>query len=387
MPGAIARTAAAVGAYMAGQAARGAIKGTGNSIAQKVQRYFQGDPNQPATAKTVQRMVTMRPGTRRPRGTRGGQTISEHGTCKLADVKTSATTAFNASGCSILSLPIRPELIGGRFYAMSKLYSRWRFTRAVLRFVPSVGSTTDGGLVVYYTQEPDDVYLPGESVGAGAASSALDNMEFSVREKASMSLHLNPQPLFTTPSTVEHAWHTAGVVNVISNGALADSKVYGSLYLDCSVDFSQPCAPFDVYRPATMTNITPHGPAVSGTAGALFDWSSDFPLLDRDSGDMWFRNPDTGALGTSDLWLPPRSRANVMVTIRDTGGVIGDLSLGLGVGVTQTDYSAYHANDGTVKIYKAVVVNSLSVPSTLSVLGPAAMTVTYCNLSLDLDNF
>lgn len=300
--GQVALGAAAAG----GQRAREALNEIGRRGYNAVNRYFQGDVNQPKSSRTVQQVAVIRPGRgmrARARGVRNaGVTHPESGTLKIGDVATTATAADCASGKCIVSFPLQVETIGGRLFAMSKLYSRWRLDKAVLRYVPSVSSATDGGLVAYYTQEPDDTYTVGEAVGAQNAASAVDNMEFAVREKASIPLHLNPTLLYTTPSSSERTWHSAGVINVISNGSLTTSKTYGSLYLDFTATFSQPTAPFDVYAPLLYYSGigSPAGTGSRGVAsGPLFDFSADAALVAPESGKQWLIDPTTNAVPAS----------------------------------------------------------------------------------------
>jgi hypothetical protein len=316
-------------AYLAGSAARGAVQGAGKNVQQRVSRYFNGDVNQPATARTVQQLRVMREvggsgplraGRNRQYAVRGGNAVViELGSCKVADLTTGSVLANIGSGRSLLSFPLQVETIGGRLFAMSKLYARWRFLKCVLRYVPAVSSATDGGLVIYYTQEVDDVYTVAEAVGTDAASSAIDNMEFSVREKANMALHLGPQLLYTTPSSSETAWHSAGVINVVSGGSLAISKTYGALYMDFEVRFEQPCAPFDVYAPINVSDsIVPTGSGSTGTLnGPIFAWSTDNLLLSSDSGSQWLVDPITGKVNLNGkIYLAPNSSMVVSLILR-----------------------------------------------------------------------
>jgi hypothetical protein len=326
-------------AYLAGSAARGAVQGAGRRLQSSVGRYFQGDVNQPATSKTVQQLRVMQesPGRRnRMYSSKGGAaSIVEVGSCKIADLTVSTNAAFIGVGRSLLSYPLQVDNIGGRLFAMAKLYARWRFMRCVLRFVPSVSSATDGGLVIYYTQEIDDTYSVGEAVGTDAAASAIDNLEFSVREKANMSLHLGPQLLYTTPSNREAAWHSAGVINVVSGGSLAVGKTYGTLYMDFEVRFEQPCAPFDVFAPVTVPNyifVTGIGAQStgSGTVGTtdspLFNWPIDAPKLTSSSGSQWLVDPATGGINLEGkIWLPPSSSCYISVVAHDTNTALNVL--------------------------------------------------------------
>jgi hypothetical protein len=303
---AIARTAANAGAYVAARYASGAVQGAGKRAYSAGQRYFQGDVNQPITAKTVQRLATMRPVTRRNMGRNAGVVSTEQGSCKLADITIDANSG---TGRAIVSLPLMLSLLGGRLYEMSKLFSRWRFLKAVLRYVPSVSSATDGGMVVFYTQEPDDTYKANEIVGSQTASSARDNMELSVREKANMVLHLPSQELYTTFSGHELAWHSAGVVNVVNNGAMVTgagtTKTYGSLYLDFVVKFTQPSAPFDPWSSIHIGPITPSGTGLSAV-GSVFNWLNDMKTS-PDVGASWYTSPDGQVHGDGLLYLPPYS--------------------------------------------------------------------------------
>jgi hypothetical protein len=318
-------------AYLAGSAARGAIQGAGKNVQQRMSRYFNGDVNQPATAKTVQQLRVMREvnnigsyGSGRPGrqyAARGGNAVVvELGSCKVADIQTTGVGIIG-SGRSLLSFPLQVDTIGGRLFAMSKLYSRWKFERCILRYVPAVSSATDGGIVMYYTQEIDDVYTVGEAVGTDAAASAIDNMEFSVREKANMGLHLGPQLLYTTPSNREAAWHSAGVINVVSGGSLAPTKVYGALYMDFSVRFEQPCAPFDVYSTINVSDrILPTGTGSTGTLnGPVFAWSTDALLLNSSSGTQWLIDPLTGGNNLfGKIYMAPNSSCYVTLLLTDT---------------------------------------------------------------------
>jgi hypothetical protein len=302
---------------------------------------------------------------------RGGAVgITERGTTKIADVRTNATTELNESGCALLSFPLEVSSIGGRLFQMSKLYSRWKFLSAILRFVPSVSSNTDGGLVVYYTQEPDDIYQAGEAVGAANASSAIDNIEFSVREKANIGLHLNPQLLYTTPSVSEASWHSAGVVNVISNGALANSKVYGSLYIDFVAIFQQPCAPFDVYSPLVTlpgkrpTGTGATGPGVSG--GNIFAWSSDAPDHTAASGNMWLMDPNTGKnnlLGR--IYIPPNSSMACTLIMKNIGtpaSAPAPIGWNTSVDVVALDQRQLVSNDAGTMTLSVIFTNKTALP-------------------------
>jgi len=351
----VALAAAGMAGRVAGSAVRGAVNGLALRARNAAQRYFQGDVNQPATARTVQQVVQMRPVGARSRRRRaaGAVSVTEKGSLKLADITTSATAANITSGRAISSLPLQVETIGGRLFAMSKLYSRWRFISAILRYVPAVSSATDGGLVLFYTQEPDDVYVVGEPVGAGAAASAVDNMEFSVREKANMSLHLNPTLLYTTPGSSEQTWHSAGVVNVISNGSLATSKTYGSLYMDFVVMFTQPCAPFDVYAPLTFYG-TP-----SGTGGNIFNWLADKATLTSDSGQQWIKEPSTGGYTQySKFYLPPMSSVSISLWIADAGGTAVTIGPVSDAGVTNPLAHATSSTDNKIHAYHGIFTNT-----------------------------
>lgn len=352
-------TAAMVGAGLAGNAARGAYQAAAERVKNAAYRYFKGDVNQPPTAKTAMQLVPMRP-TRRRAARGAGMSIVEKGSLKLAEVSTPATTV---TGTAIGSFPLTVDVIGGRLFAMSKLYSRWKFTQATLRYVPAVSSSTDGSIVVFYVQEPDDVYAVGESVGAGNAASALDNMELSVREKMSMTLHLPKQDLYTTPSYAEQSWHSAGVVNVINNGSLVGSKTYGSLYLDFVVTFSQPCAPFDVFSPL-HGSFQPNGSGSAGTLnGPIFAWSQDAPLVSKDSGQHWLIDPATGRVNLNGrIYIPPMSSIVVDLVASDGNAANGAISwefdpaivsiAGENTGVVSTDktvktWHTYFSNIGS----------------------------------------
>lgn len=339
----------------------------------QINRYFRGDVNQPRSANTTQQVRVMRPvrAARQRRSPGGAATVIEKGSLKLADVTTSAIAGFVTSGSAIQSLPLQLEFIGGRLFAMSKLYSRWKFISAILRYVPAVSSATDGALVIYYTQEPDDTYVVGESVGAGNATSAIDNMEFSVREKMSMPLHLNPQLLYTTPSGAEKSWHSAGVVNIVSNGALTTSKTYGSIYMDFVVEFMQPCAPFDPYAPLFDNNAAtaPTGPGATGTAnGAVFNWTIDnLYKFNKASGPNWQIDPITGNLDAAGkIWLPPYSGVSFMLNVTDTAAVAANLALTMttGLAVAGTQLIGRDAAN-TYKWYYATIVNQTALPGSI----------------------
>jgi len=310
---------------------------------------------------------------RRLRAPGGGATITEAGSLKLADVVTSSTPTHSASGKSLASLPLQTDTIGGRLYAMSKLYSRWKFLSATLRYVPAVSSATDGSLVVFYSQDPDETYEIGETVGSNNAASAIDNMEFSVREKMNMTLHLPTTVLYCTPNGgAEKSWHVAGVVNVVSNGALVASKTYGSLYLDFRVVFSQPCAPFDPNSPipsyyvaSLFTGAGASGPGAP--ASPLFNWQLDAPKLDASYGPNWLIDPTTGHINTQGrLYVPPMSAVSICLILNDTAAVAGDLIMI----TSSTQFITFfggasmfgHSADWGAKWIRGVVSNSGSVP-------------------------
>lgn len=368
------RPASNVGAYARSAAKAVRLLRDYAPLAQKaggaVGRYFRGDVNQPKSANTTQQTRVMRPvrvGSRPRRGqSRGAASIVESGSLKLCDVTTSSTAAYIVSGAAVGSMPLRCDTIGGRLYEMSKLYSRWKFTRAVLRYVPAVSSATDGSLVIYYSQEPDDVYAVGESVGAGNATSAIDNMEFSVREKMNMPLHLNPQLLFTTQNNAEQAWHCAGVVNIISNGALVVSKTYGSIYIDFDVQFTQPCAPFDIFSPLHFTGGVgplPHGAGAIGPGlihEPIFQWTTDASLFfDKDAGPQWLIDPATDKLSfDGKIWLPPYSSVALNVTAVDTVGAAGNFEIQYGSGVQAVGtFTLNTATDRTIRYVNGTISN------------------------------
>lgn len=359
-----ARALAAASGYIAGAGVRGAVRGAANRAYREGSRYFQGDVNQPTTARTVQTVLPMRPVRRRAARIRGGDdSIVEKGTMKVMDVST--TTAANASGRAVACFPLTVDSIGGRLFAMSKLYARWKLQKAVLRYVPSVSSNTDGGLVVYYTQDPDDTYLVGEAVGAANASSAVDNIEFSVREKASLALHVNKTLLFTTPASSEVHWHSAGVINVISNGSLVNNKTYGSIYLDFVASFTQATAPYDVYAPMylrTAAGLHGAGAIGPGTAGSkLFTWSSDAAALDPSTGTQWLIDPNTGQVNIfGKIYLPSTSSATFDIVVVDLAGasdtitILPDAGVGFQAGISDN----WTSTDQKLKTYHAIISNN-----------------------------
>jgi hypothetical protein len=347
--GAIMQTAANVGAYIAGRAASGAVRGAGNRANSAAQRYFQGDVNQPVTARTVQSLRPLRAVNRRGAGRNTGAAMTtERGSCKLADITTVATTG---TGRAIVSLPLILDLLGGRLFAMSKLYSRWKFVSAMLRYVPSVSSTTDGGIVVFYTQENDDSYAVDEAVGSQAASSAIDNMEFAVREKASMRLHLPSQLLYTSFSGKEMEWHSAGVINVVNNGGfVASAKTYGSLYLDFVVQFQQPSAPYDPWSPLHWLGTA------SGTSGSIFNWST--VAFYPDVGKAWYTNAVGQIESGGKIYLPPYSSAEVHVSGGSGGTSLLTITPENSLVTVPTGGISDQAADNTLKRTEARVTNS-----------------------------
>lgn len=391
--GAIARTAAQAGAYIAARAASGAVQGAGQRAYAAGQRYFQGDVNQPASAKTVQTVVPLRQISRaRGRsGRRGGSaSITEGGTMKIADIAVSNNAGYGDSGKSLLSFPLQVENIGGRLFEISKLYSRWKLVKAVLRYVPSVSSATDGGLVIYYTQEPDDTYELGEAVGAGNASSAIDNIEFSVREKANLSLHVPSQQLFCTPSPTEKSWHCAGIINVVSNGSLTLGKTYGSLYMDFVANFAQPCAPYDVFSPMSCNAsiMTPSGPGSLGQAnGSIFYWTSDASKLIKTSGSYWTMDRTGRLAPDGTIYMPPLSSVLVCAYFVDANTVAGMIKINGDTGVnsiaSSQDFS--RSTDKTVKTLHALMTNTNSYPAFFTIYADTAgMSITNASLALTI---
>jgi hypothetical protein len=383
--------ATAAARYIAKKAINGGVNGLATRAYNAAQRYARGDVSQPRTALTAQQLQPIRASGRRfARGrfaTSGSASVIERGSLKLADV---STVAGNSTGACISSIPLLCETIGGRLFAMSKLYSRWKFDSAILRYVPAVSSSTDGSLVVFYTQEPDDSYNVNEPVGSQNATSAIDNMEFSVREKMSMKLHVNPQLLYTTPSTLEKSWHSGGVVNVINNGALVVSKTYGSLYMDFVVTFTQPCAPFDPYSPLyTKLGFLPSGSGATGpgvAGGALLRWSVDANGLGPASGPQWLIDPATGVNGLyGKIFLPPYSSAFVVLSLVDSAGIASSgISPVWDSGVSSFGQSTVMSTDHTGKWFSAVITNTNAYTAGFQLTaGALGYTVTSATMSVD----
>lgn len=382
---AAARAAGQIAAYTATRALGGATRGVGNRVSNAARRYFQGDVNQPTSARTVQQTRPMRP-QRRGIG-RAGSVVSEVGSLKLADITTGASVGI---GRCVMSLPLQMERIGGRIYELSKLYSRYRFTSMVLRYVPAVSSTTDGSIVLYYTQDPDDTYANQEPVGANNAVSAIDNLEFSVREKANMRLHVNPQLLYTTPSPSERSWHSSGVINVIDNGALVVNKTYGSLYADFSVRFEQPCAPFDVFSPLFNKDalFAPTGTGAGGAAlGNLFRWSTDLAELDPSCGHYWTRDPITGDVNVNGLLYMPPYTTVVMTLWGQTDAVTGGYNVDLAGGSVLLYGASWQSVDFTAKSATYVFTNPSANVASLRVNPSVGFVTTKIGLTVTLVPF
>jgi len=304
-------------------------------------------------------------------------TVTEAGSVKLCDVATPAAGGTQP-GRSITSVPLRLDYMGGRLAELGKLYGRWKFGSAVLRYVPAVSSNTDGSLVVFYSQDSDETYTTNEAVGAANAASAVDNMEFSVREKMNMKLHLPGQLLFTTSTYAEKTWHTAGVVNVVSNGALVNSKVYGSLYLDFTVILSQPCAPFDVRAPLVVVSdpVFPSGLGARGTTNSpLIDWVGDAARMLSFYGHSWITDPNSGQVSTDGrIYVPPGVSVALSFSALDTGAS----GVGIGVGVSDpllvvmSTGNSNQSTDKTLKEYNALLSNTSPSPQSFQILSGGA---------------
>lgn len=385
---AILGTALGVGANLARNALVGAVQGAGRRVRNGARNFVAGGPNgdvsQPSTARTVQQVTVVRPARAR-RGLGQGPTQVESGTVKITDV--AAVAASVPTGCALLSVPLTPTVLGGRLFALSTIYSRWKILNARLRFVPCVSSATDGGLVIYYTQEPDDTYSVGEIVGASNAASAQDNVELSVREKAAIVLHPPSQELYTTPNAGStDSWHCAGVVNVISGGSLTAGKTYGALYLDYTVAFKQPTAPYDVFAPAyvlagkNMAGSGAAGPGASG--GALWDWSYDLSDFDLSSGRGFFMDPATKQFDTfGRIHVPPFTSVHILLEMTDTAGVaanIADVRSG-GIVYCASSVGAARSSDNTFKSYDATYTNPSANDANFKLVagGPGYVNTSY----------
>lgn len=347
-----------------------------------LRKYFNGDVNQPASASTVQRAATIRPVRARNPRRADGSRIVEKGTVKLGDIVTSATAADITVNKSVFSKPLELLTLGGRLHAMGTLYSRWKFIRAVLRYVPVVGSTTDGGLTAFYSQDPDEYYDAAEVVDS--PSSNIDNMEFCVREKASMQLHLPTTLLYAAQGQGDKTWHSAGVVNVCSSGSLAVSKAYGALWIDFVIEFDQPCNPFDPYGPAfrtASTQMAPSGSAASGTPGPIFNFVNDFSKLAADSGRAWFQAPYTGGfIPGGAINIPAYSTVYVQCSINDTAAVAADITVAVSAGVVASGGAFYHSTDWTEKNVFATYTNTSAGWGTVTLNAGACTipTATIC---------
>jgi hypothetical protein len=369
---AVARLGAQAAGYLAARAANGAIRGASKRLHDGAYRYFKGDVSQPITSRTAQQLSVMRPVLRRYGRVRqqgNSASVTEKGSLKLGDVLTPAGTLTSEA---LMSLPMTCERIGGRLFAMSKLYSRWKFTSAILRYVPAVSSATDGSIVVFYSQDPDDFYATREVVGAANATAAIDNMECSVREKMNMKLHLPSTQLYTVPSQAEKTWHSAGVVTIVNNGALTTNKVYGSLYLDFVVTFSQPCAPFDPYSPIfsraavvpTGTGSGSYSSAVDGVVnGPLFNWVNDVAKMESNAGEAWFIDPDTGRPNTyGAIVIPPFSSCYAVLVFRQHAGAVNVPTIdGTGIDVNAyavSGFVSFATSDNTVGYWAGALSNT-----------------------------
>jgi hypothetical protein len=177
--------------------------------------------------------------------------------------------------------------LGQRISAMAGLYARWRVRRLKFRYVSSVPTSHAGSLTMAHFSDANYTISaalgalagplgtgPSAQAIASAMNEAEDSVSFPVWEPCvELTVKCKKDLLYTTIS------QSTGVqVNLTANGALlvminaltteTASGIYGTVYVDGDIDFSDP-----LYSPGTLVSSLPQGYTTTfgaATSGAQF---------------------------------------------------------------------------------------------------------------------
>lgn len=164
------------------------------------------------------------------------------GTVFLGNVTSGATPI---AGDILVSVPLNPQTIGPSQMAyFSFMFAKFRFRKLVLRYVPTVGTTTAGSAIVWYSPDADEVTPPSTTMAEVAVSHDCSFIT-PVWQPANAVWRCGKDSTwyFTRgngASVGVDRFSEQGIVRVGFDFAATASTQYGRLFMDYSVEFTQP---------------------------------------------------------------------------------------------------------------------------------------------------
>jgi len=171
----------------------------------------------------------------------GGERVTLSGREYLAAVNVTSTQQI---GDTLFSGIVSPGAINGsRLQIFSGLYERWKLKRWVVTYIPEVGTSTPGNLVLYYEPDPTDFVPDGQAAISKAMSSkGIDFPVYSMsRPKIGAKVEKEFTNLYTTDS-VEVRMSQAGLMVLFCNfvSTFSGTTTVGQLVLDYEIEFFKP---------------------------------------------------------------------------------------------------------------------------------------------------
>lgn len=164
------------------------------------------------------------------------------GTQKIGNLK--ATAAGAVEGTILFQQDVRLDSISNNRLALySRLYSKWRIRKWLIRYVPSCPATTPGQLAIFVEPDPDITYIDGNPSNAQNAAEHVNNVVANAWEQVVLPYRLADRDraeLYTNTLGLEPRTDCAGQMLVVAMTTLTADLVLGTLFVDYDIEFTQP---------------------------------------------------------------------------------------------------------------------------------------------------
>lgn len=171
------------------------------------------------------------------------------------------------------------DLTGTRIAVFSRLYEKYRFRRAVVHYVPMVGSTKAGTIIGFIDVDPDDPPVTGTQ-SVRTAESATGAQMNHIFQKGAYRLPTrdgNGEFFFTDPGTDQRLYRQ-GLIDIVAVSDFLEAQTIGFLYLEYEIEFKvshttgASLANFGSWNSfGTIDSLHPMGTGLTPGSGNNFD--------------------------------------------------------------------------------------------------------------------
>jgi hypothetical protein len=148
-------------------------------------------------------------------------------------------TNSQSMGDHLVRTVLAPQnLTGTRLQVFSRLYEKYRFRKAVIHYVPMVGSTTVGTIIGFVDVDVAD-QPPTGTLSVRCAESATGSQMHHVFQKGQYRLPQNEgnQQFFFTDNTAEERLSQQGMIDIVGVSPFTSAATLGFLYLEYEIEF------------------------------------------------------------------------------------------------------------------------------------------------------